>query len=139
MQTNHFDEENISLTASLALIPWIGYSFPGFIIGLWVKGNLYRFATYTGAKIEKLAIDGDVVEIIIRDRKFSLTLRAERAGGGELKGPTEKAMDVRVFESMTSVIDVELSTSEGEIVFQQTGKHAGLEIVGDLDLLNPKK
>ncbi|MBT7820188.1 MAG: hypothetical protein HN672_12715 [Chloroflexi bacterium] len=139
MQTNHFEEGDVSLTASLALIPWIGYSFPGFIIGLWVKGKLYRFATYTGAKIEKLSIEGDIVEIRIRGRKFTIELRAERAGGGELKGPTEKAMDVRVFESMPSVIDVKLSTSRGEIIFEQTGKHAGLEIVGDLELLRPKK
>ncbi len=138
MQSNHFEEGNISLTASLALIPWIGYSFPGFIIGLWVKGKLYRFATYTGAKLEKLHIDGNIVDIRVRDRKFVLELIAERMGGGELKGPTEKAMDVRVFESMTSIIDVKLSTSGGEILFQQSGKHAGLEIVGDVDLLKPK-
>ncbi len=139
MQSNHFEDEDVSLTASLALIPWIGYSFPGFIIGLWVKGKLYRFATYTGAKLEKLALDGEIVEIRISDKKNILELRAERKGGGELKGPTETAMDVRVFESMTSEIDVKLSTFAGDVLFQQKGKHAGLEIVGDLELLKPKR
>ena len=49
MQSNHFQEEGTSFTASEAMIPWLRSSFRGFIIGLWHAGRLYRFATYTGA------------------------------------------------------------------------------------------
>jgi hypothetical protein len=53
LQSNHFSTPGSSFTASVAIIPWIGRSFPGFIIGLWHQNKLYRFATYTGAKIRK--------------------------------------------------------------------------------------
>jgi hypothetical protein len=138
IQSNHFEDKDVSFTASFALIPWIGYSFPGFIIGLWIEGSLYKFATYTGAKLNYLDVDQDKVEIKIVSNKYVLKLKAKRTKGGELKRPTENAMDVRVFEAMTSVIEVKLNKVTGEIIFNQKGHHAGLEIVGDLDLLNPK-
>ena len=45
-----------SLTASVAIIPWLRGAFPGFIVGLRHDGQLYRFATYTGAAIERLEL-----------------------------------------------------------------------------------
>ena len=36
-----------------AIIPWLGSTFWGTIVGLWHEGRLYRFATYTGAKMER--------------------------------------------------------------------------------------
>ncbi len=37
MQTNHFQVPGVCLTASIALIPWLGSAFRGFIVGLWIK------------------------------------------------------------------------------------------------------
>lgn len=50
MQTNHFERSNACLTASIAMIPWLGSAFRGFLVGLWLDGELIRFTTYTGAK-----------------------------------------------------------------------------------------
>ena len=55
MQTNHFDEEEVSLFGSVAKIPWLRSYFTGYIFGFYYKGHLYRFTTYTGTKIEKLS------------------------------------------------------------------------------------
>lgn len=63
MQTNHFPSGQTSLVASAAVIPWLLTSFPGFIAGLWWQGRLYRFATYTGARIERLDIDDTHVHL----------------------------------------------------------------------------
>jgi hypothetical protein len=54
LQTNHFGVPGTSLTASIAVIPWMRSSFSGFIVGFLHGGRLYRLATYTGAKVAHL-------------------------------------------------------------------------------------
>jgi hypothetical protein len=138
MQTNHFQHPGTSLTASVAVIPWLGSSFRGAIVGLWHGQRLYRFATYTGAETERLAVDDHVVEWAIRDRDHRLELRAERTTGGVLRGPNVTEMGTRVPETLNGVVRVRLARlQEGaeRLVFEGTGRHAGLEVVGAIDRL----
>lgn len=139
MQTNHFQDPLISLTASIAMIPWLGGAFRGFIVGLWIDGKLYKFATYTGAKTELLDISGSEINWHMRDRDHRLEISAIRGITGDLKGPTRQNMGMRVAESLTAEIKVKLITTTGEIIFQDVGRYAGLEIAGNLEkLLNTK-
>lgn len=131
-QTNHFPEPAVCLTASVAIIPWIGRAFPGFIIGLWRAGHLYRFATYTGARIEKLRVSDDQVLWAVRNRQHRLEMTATRAAGGLLLGPTREDMGKRVNETLSAAVDVRLSTLAGATLFAGQGRHAGLEAHGDL-------
>ena len=67
MQSNHFNRPRVCLTASIAMIPWLGSAFRGFIVGLWIDRQLYRFATYTGAKTDLIEItDREVIWIYTR-------------------------------------------------------------------------
>jgi hypothetical protein len=135
-QTNHFERFGTSLTASIAVIPSLGRTFPGFIVGLWHGGQLYRFATYTGAQVEKLAVTERDVEWIMRGGGHRLELRAARSGGGLLRGPSRVEMHKRVMETLSSTVEVRLSTlSGGRELFRGTGRHAGLEVQGDLSML----
>jgi hypothetical protein len=134
-QTNHFEQPGTSLTGSVAIIPWLRGSFPGFIVGLWHEGVLYRFATYTGARIEKLDIADEVVTWVIRDRHHRLEMRAVRADGGLLQAPTTADMGRRITETLSATVEVALHALKGDgsrLVFAGTGRHAGLEAVGDL-------
>jgi hypothetical protein len=134
-QTNHFETSGTSLTASVAVIPWLRGSFPGFIVGLWHKGVLYRFATYTGARIEKLDIASEVVTWVIRDRHHRLEMQAVRAEGGLIQAPTTADMGRRIAETLSACVEVALYALEGShprLLFQGSGRHAGLEAVGDL-------
>lgn len=135
MQSNHFKSSGTSFVASIAIIPWLFSAFPGFIIGLWHSGTLHRFATYTKAKTDHLEITDDHVEWQISDRTEVLEITARRAQGGLLYGPTREQMGDRVGETMLSEITVALRTRSGEVIFEGTGRHAGLEIHGDLDRL----
>jgi len=135
MQSNHFDRPNVSLTGSIAMIPWLGSAFRGFIVGLWIEGELYRFATYTGAKVDVLDINNREVVWVIRDQRLRLEIRAERRETGVLKGPTRRNMDMRVAESLQAQIHVKLLNSAGKVIFQDTGRHAGLEVAGDIETL----
>ncbi|MBN1978401.1 MAG: hypothetical protein JW918_13470 [Anaerolineae bacterium] len=136
IQTNHFERPGTSLTASIAVIPWMGSSFLGFIIGLWHERRLYRFATYTGARVEKLTAAENHVGWVVRDRRYRLEIEARREVGfrtGVLRGPTGMDMGGRVPESLQAQVSLRLSTVAGDsTIFEGVGRNAGLEIVGEL-------
>lgn len=135
-QTNHFEQPGISLTASIAIIPWVRQAFPGFIIGLWYEGSLYRLATYTGARIEVLDITGEEVMWVVRDGQYRLEMLAQRAAGGLIRAPTVTDMGRRIAETLDARVEVRLSTTDGgREIYGGTGCYAGLEVSGDLDRL----
>jgi hypothetical protein len=117
------------LTASVALVPWLTGAFRGYIVGLWHQGVLYRFATYTGARIDTLQIDDQRVDWVLHDRRFRLEMHVQRAQTGLLRGPTGLDMGGRVPESLQAVAQVRLTTLQGDVLFADTGRHGGLEIV----------
>lgn len=134
LQSNHFQAPGTSLTASIAIIPWILQAFRGFIVGLWHQDRLYRFATYTGAVTESLAVTDDAVDWVVRNRRRRLTMRATRGAGsryGLLKGPDTLEMGKRVAETLSAVVDVRLEDIGGgteRVIFEGRGRNAGLEV-----------
>lgn len=128
MQSNHFGRPGLCLSASVAIIPWRGAAFPGFIIGFWMDGILYRFASYTGAKIDSLKVDDTAVRWTVSDSRCILQMTASRAETGLLKGPTKLEMGKRVAESLAATVEVRLTRKTGELIFEGTGKHTGLEV-----------
>lgn len=134
-QTNHFDEPRVCLTASVALIPWLGSTFRGFIIGLWAGNKLYRFATYTGARIDQLSIGEHTIDWVVRDRNYRLEMHAQQAPGGLLFGPTTVEMGKRVDETLSASVHLNLSHLSGKLIFEGQGKYSGLEVNGDLPRL----
>ena len=138
-QTNHFDSPLACITASVAIIPSFGTSFPGFIVGLWLDGKLYRFATYTGAKLEKLTVSDAEVFWVLSDGQQRLEMRAQRAAGGLLKGPSKLDMGKRIDETLQASVDVRLTSRSGQVLFSSTGHHAGLEVFNHEKLLKMVK
>lgn len=136
MQSNHFAQPHTCLTASVAIIPWLGSAFAGFIVGLWHDGHLHRFATYRRSRILKLEVDEQQVRWEMRNRTHRLEILATRSKGGLLLAPTPQGMGRRIAETLDAVIAVRLvDLKTGAVAFQDTGKYAGLEAVGDMDRL----
>ncbi len=135
IQSNHFERAGVSFVGSIAIIPWLFSSFPGFIIGLWVDGSLYRLATYTGAETRHLDITDEAIEWTVADDDHVLKIEAQRASGGLLLGPTRERMSDRVGETMLAEVAVELRTTQGDVVFEGVGRNTGLEAHGDLERL----
>ncbi|MFO7663497.1 MAG: tocopherol cyclase family protein [Chloroflexota bacterium] len=132
-QSNHFESPGTSLTGSIAIIPWLWTAFPGFIIGLWHERQLYRFATYTGAKTERLQVTEKTIDWVVSDRKFRLEMFVTQGSGstfGLLKGPDTVAMGKRVAETLSATVQVSLTEKKGNgrVIFEGTGRHAGLEV-----------
>jgi hypothetical protein len=139
MQTNHFLQSGTCLTASIAIIPWMGNAFPGFIIGLWHKDQLFQFSTYTGARTRVLEIGADQVHWEVENQNHTIEMIATRAEGGLLKAPSPAGMDRRIAETMDARVTVRLSQRShrgSKILFEGEGRNAGLEAAGDLDRLH---
>ncbi len=132
MHSNTFAKSKACLIGSIAIIPWLFTSFPGFIVGLWIDGSLHRFATYTGAKSRRVTIGDTHVKWELEDAKYLLTLTAERKRGGLLHAPVRTEMHRRVEETLDSRIQVRLADRKtGVVVFEDVGECAGLEVHGD--------
>ncbi len=135
-QCNHFNQSYTSLKLSVAVIPWRHATFNGFIVGLLLDGTLHRFATYAGARIEKQTLSEKDGSLVFSDRKERLEIFASRIGGGQLQAPTVTQMDRRITETLSSEIDVVLSVRKNgawQKVFEDSGRFAGLEVVGELN------
>ncbi len=138
IQTNHFGEkEEVSLMASVARIPWIGSNFIGYIVGFWWEGKLYKFATYTGAKM-KATLGEDQVFLSFKDRTYRLEIVADKAAGGDLISPISGKMTGKVNESMQAEVHVQFYKKD-ELLWEGKGRNAGMEVAGPVkELLTDK-
>ncbi len=137
-QSNTFDDgSNTSFMLSIANIPWVGRSFTGFLGFLWVNGKLYRFATYTGAKIAELVRNEDNIKVLIKDKNFTIEFAGLKGMRGELLAPVAGDMSRTIHESIDAEIQVTLWDKKGEMLYQGKAHNAGLELVGDPQKLNP--
>ncbi|HYF81816.1 MAG TPA: tocopherol cyclase family protein [Clostridia bacterium] len=140
MQSNYFENPNVFFTASIARIPWFGKFFTGLIAGLSINGKLYRFATYTGARIEQLSHQSGNIRIRISDKHIYLEIHTRESNSGKLYSPRNGSMEDVIDESMSSEIKVTLGQvayGNRKIIFEGTGRNSGLEIVGDIAELQP--
>lgn len=136
MQSNHFQQTHTCLTASVAIIPWLGSAFAGFIVGFWQDGKLYRFATYANSRILGLEVDDQHVRWQMRNRTHQLEIVSTQAEGGLLHAPTPEGMGRRIAETLSASIHLRLiNLKSGDVKFDGVGEYAGLEAVGDLEKL----
>jgi hypothetical protein len=73
---------------------------------------------------------------VVRDRRFRLEMLATASTkSGFLQAPTTSGMNRKISETLNAAIDIQLSVFEGSRarqIYSGSGRHAGLEIVGDL-------
>ena len=131
-QSNNFSNSNASLIVSLACVPWMGSWFPGFFCVLMIGGMQYRFASYTGASVSRVSFSGRDLDVNIRDGKRSLSIRAHRSHEGILMAPLGGAMNRRIGESIDAALYIRMEKQDGTLLFEDSARCAGLEMVGDL-------
>lgn len=134
MQSNHFSEPGISLKASVAMIPWVTGSFVGFIAGVWLHDRLIRFTTYNSSKLILHNVDRERIALHMENKSHRLEILAHRDDATDLASPILGAMDGRIEESMTSLIEVKLiDRKTGAIVLDDKGRNTGLEVAGRVE------
>ncbi len=133
-QANHFAQPGVSVTVSIARIPWLSGSFVGHIAGLLVEGRLQRFATYTGSWLAVLETGRGSFRAVIRDRSRELEVRGFGGAPGALKAPVLGAMEGRADEALGGTLWVRLRELRGfraVTVYEGAGAHAGIEVMND--------
>ncbi len=132
-QCNHFDNPRASVFGSIARIPWLGSSFTGYLFGFYLDGRIYRFTTYTGARLGGLAANGGKISFHVEDRSYRMEISADRTEGADLPAPSFGEMSSKVNESLNSRVRIVLyGKKEKRVIFMQDGRKAGLEFVGDI-------
>jgi hypothetical protein len=135
VQANHFNQNRLSLSASIARIPFLGRQFAGFIVGLLVEDKLYRFTTYRSAKIIKLKYDGNEIEWIIKQKNLTLSIYVELGGKvGILFAPDKNDMVEKVPEYLDSKVSIKLKDNNKTIIEDESNLAAN-EVIGDIDTL----
>lgn len=136
MASNHIDTDpEASVIGSVAIIPWLGGAFRGFVVGFKHGGRLYRWTTYTRSRELKLDVDDTHVRWTLSGKDGTLELEAERVRGGLLKAPQRHAMLERVEETLDARIQIRHTDVHGAVLLEGTALATGLEIVGDIDRL----
>lgn len=133
LQSNHFEQPGVSLMLSIARIPWLTGDFRGFIIGLLLDGHLYRFTTYTAARLNYVHLTPNQVEVQVTDRNFRLKIEAAKAAGSLLHAPYEQQMVLRVAETLSSEVRVSLyHRPTDSLIFAGYGQPAAMDVHGKL-------
>lgn len=135
MQSNHFDTADTSFMLSIARIPWVGKTFTGFLAYVLFEGHRYDFATYTGARVIIRENSTEQLNIQIQSKKNTLEVFAGKGRSGMLKAPVSGNMQRVIHESIDASIRIRLTDKTGRVILDETGKNAGLEMVGNQDLL----
>lgn len=135
MHSNHFADPSVSLIASVATIPWLRGSFQGLLLGLKAGGRLYRFTSYTGARVQQLRLDDEHVWLIVSGVDGVLEIRATRPGGAFLHAPVRTQMHKRVEETLQAEIVLRVTDPSGRLILDDVGTSAGLEVHGDVERL----
>ncbi len=142
IQTNVFDglPPPASFLLSLARVPWLGGSFPGFICVLLLNDTEYRFATYTGAHLDLLETEGRTARILLSDKTYKMEILARRSTEGYLAAPVHGNMSRRIAESSDTELRVILkrrSRGAEDVIFDAFSTVAGMELVGNIESLRP--
>jgi tocopherol cyclase len=132
IQSNNFSDRGTSFTFSLAKIPWLGRYFMGFISFLYVNGKFFLFSTYNNSVITEIRHDTKSVTIQLKNRYSVLRVKAEKNSFGELRAPVSGNMSRRIKESIDSTIYLTLHDKAGKLIYEDSGKRAGLEVIEEI-------
>ena len=134
-QSNNFSNNDLSITASLASIPWKNTAFAGFIVGLYYKSKLYRFTTYRNTVIQEIHYDSNKFFWQLKQKNLTLELTIEKGHKpGLLYAPDKIDMVPRVHEYLDGNIYLKLYDHK-ETILEDHTTSAAIEIIGDTNKL----
>ncbi len=131
-QSNHFGRAGVSVSASVARVPWLAGAFTGHIVGVLLDGAFHRFATYTGAKLVSMETRPGAADLVLRDRHEELELHVRSTATAPLKAPVLGAMNGRADEALGATLHVTLRAMRGgraSVMLDAEGLHAAVEIM----------
>ncbi|MDF2613967.1 MAG: hypothetical protein K0S71_1753 [Clostridia bacterium] len=129
VQCNHFTEKGTAMMFSVAHIPFLGNSFKGFLCNLSLQGKEYRWATYNHSKIIKEVVSENKLFYLIKRKQLMLEIEAEVRDHGVLIAPQNGQMIYNIKEGLMGTVKMKLMNKDGDILYEDIGTSAGVEIV----------
>ena len=135
IQTNSFKNSNSSFMLSVAKIPWLGFSFTGFLGFYYLNNEIVRFGTYSKSKVKLKQYDKNnlALNIILKDK--ILEIKTYKNSSGMLKAPVNGAMNRRIAEGIDAELTLKLIDKNKKELFKDRSLTTGLEFVGSVDEL----
>lgn len=115
-------EEDVSIVAAIARIPFYGLKFWGCICVVKLGGKEYRLATYKGAKI----IENKPGRIQLKQGKYRLIIQVESEGGHQLPAPYRGKMDHTIVEDISCKATFKFMEGD-QIRFEGSSEQASYE------------
>lgn len=128
LQSNHFNNKKTSFMFSYADIPFLGIYFKGLIANLYYEGKEYRFATYNFAQVKREIIEPRKVSYVLKKGHYLLEITAESTNEIDLASPKDGQMINSIKEGLSGSIHLKLF-KKNQLLFEDTGYHAGIEIM----------
>ena len=118
----HCGWDGNSVMLSIADIPFGPSRFTGCIGAVYFKGNVYRFATYLGVRLEHVDSRGAV----IRQGELSMQVTLEQGDALDLQAPTRGNMERIIRESLTCRVHYQMRRGS-ELLFSMASDQASFE------------
>ncbi|MBN2861293.1 MAG: hypothetical protein JXK93_13590 [Sphaerochaetaceae bacterium] len=134
MQSNSFPDSSVSCMLSVARIPFLFRTFTGFLGFVEVDGRLIRFATYTGARIQKFSCTDNECTVSINTGREFIEFSASLGSASHLKAPRQGSMDRIITESVMGTIALTIYEKDGSVRFSESGILSGIELSETQDL-----
>jgi tocopherol cyclase len=129
IQSNNFSDRNTSFTFSVAKIPWRGKFFIGFLSFLHYKNKFLLYSTYNNSVISDIRHSEKSLNLILKNKTTTLKIEVHKSIFGELMAPVSGDMSRRIKESIDSEVNLNLYDKGNNLIYSDTGKRAGLEVI----------
>lgn len=134
IQSNNFKDPTVSVTCSLATIPFPVKDFRGFLIGVTINNEFYKFTTINKSKLTLKSIGQDI-ELSVTNKNLKLTLSTytNRDNFVLCMGPKNGNMIPLVKETLSSKVYMILEDiNENKLIYKGVGLSCGVEYGGKL-------
>lgn len=128
IQCNNFKNKNGSVFCSVAEIPFMKKSFPGFICNLVIDKDEYRFATYNRSKYKIEWPTEEEVTLSFESCKARLKIEAHLTNTGELIAPQQGRMEKVIKEGLSGHVNIHLYNKQNGFTYEDAGNMAGIEV-----------
>ena len=134
-QSNHFKNSDLSVSISLATIPWRKKQFTGYIVGVQCGEKLYRFAPYNNSKTSKIKFKDSTFIWHLVNKNIEVKFKLLKGKScSRLHAPDEINMVPKVNEYLDGTLSIELYEN-GELIIKDDSEKTAVEMIGDLEYL----
>lgn len=132
VQSNNFVKRDTSFMLSIAKIPWMGRFFVGLISFLYLNKRFYLFSTYNNSGFSEVCNNKETLQLSLHNKATRLKISVNKKSFCDLRAPVSGEMSGRIKESIDSEVHLQLYDESGKLLYEDTGKNVGLEIMDEI-------